>query len=226
MIRGAFFRLPGTGASDRGKGNNTLRQARRADMSQEFAKPRWPVAMIRRLRRIGLRGMLVFVIVVALLTGRDPEKLGDSFQIALPVLALGCALADGSAVRLVGRYLLLEAFIKTPKATLGRHPINIRPDGDNRGFPSGHTAVSVFGTTALVQSCLKNSPSAQAVAIIAGGFVGASRIESDRHNIWQVPAGALLGWLVQALTLNAFDRFVARVWAAIGRGFSRVTGRA
>ncbi len=183
------------------------------------------MATIRRLRRIGLRGMLVFVIVVVLVTGRDPEKLGDSFQIALPVLALGCALADGSAVRLVGRFVLLEVFVRTPKLTLGRHPINLRPNGGDQGFPSGHTAEAVFGTTALVQSCLKNAPSAQALAILAGGFVGASRIEVGEHNIWHVLAGAIVGWLAQALALAAFDRLFARGWRAIRRGIARVAGR-
>ena len=183
------------------------------------------MATIRRLRRIGLRGMLVFVIVVVLVTGRDPEKLGDSFQIALPVLALGCALADGSAVRLVGRFVLLEVFVRTPKLTLGRHPINLRPNGGDQGFPSGHTAEAVFGTTALVQSCLKNAPSAQALAILAGGFVGASRIEAGKHNIWHVLAGAIVGWLAQALALAAFDRLFARGWGAIRRGIARVAGR-
>ena len=194
-------------------------------MSGEFARPSWPMAAIRRLRRIGLRGMLIFVILVALVTGRDPEKLGDSFQIALPVLALGCAVADGSALRLVGRFVLLEVFVRTPKLTLGMHPINLRPNGQDQGFPSRHTAAAVFGTTALVQSCLKNAPSAQAVAIMAGGFVGASRIEAGKHTIWQVLAGALVGWLAQVLALGAFDRLVARVWQRMRRGFARATRR-
>ena len=188
-------------------------------MSAEFAQPGPVGKVFRNLRRIGLRGMLIFVLVVALFSGRDPEKIGDNFQIALPILALGCAVADGSAVRLVGRYVLLEFFIKTPKSTLGMHPINVRPNGGDRGFPSGHTAVAVFGTTALVQSCLKNSPAAQAVAIITGGFVGASRIEADKHYIWQVLAGAILGLLVQTLTLTAYDRFVARIWKIISGPF-------
>jgi membrane-associated phospholipid phosphatase len=177
--------------------------------------------VLRGLRRIGLRGILIFVLVVALFTGKDTEKLGDSFQIALPVLALGCALADGSAVRLVGRYILLETLIKGPKNALGMHPINVRPNGGDKGFPSGHTAVAVFGSTALVQSCLQGSPAAQAVAIITAGFVGASRVEADKHFVWQVLAGAILGWLVQALTLSAFDRFVARIWRAISGVFVR-----
>ena len=45
-----------------------------------------------------------------------------------------------------------------------------------------------------MHDCLTGSPVAKALVIISAGFVGGSRIDSDRHDIWQVLAGALLGW--------------------------------
>ena len=82
----------------------------------EFPHRPTPAAFIRkRLRRLGLAGMLVVVAVAFLLSGPRPERLGDRFQVMLPLVALGCAVAEGQTVRLVGRYILLEVFIKGPK---------------------------------------------------------------------------------------------------------------
>jgi|GEM_PF-3720029 len=78
-----------------------------------------------------------------------------------------------------GRYLLLEAAIKGPKFGLGDAPINQRPSGGGHGFPSGHTAATSFGATALVMGCLRDSPGAQALAVLSAGFVGGSRIDAD-----------------------------------------------
>ena len=159
--------------------------------------------------------MAAVVAFVFLISGPNAERLGDRFQIILPTVALACAIAEGRGVQLFGRYLLLEVFIKTPKHTLGETPINVRPNGGTAGFPSGHTAVATFGAAALVQSCLANSKAAQAVAIMAAGFTGTSRVEADKHTIWQVLAGAVLGFLIQFLSLRAFDRFIQRIAAKI-----------
>ncbi|MEM6637150.1 MAG: phosphatase PAP2 family protein [Pseudomonadota bacterium] len=172
-------------------------------------RPNW----IRRVfGRINLGAFLVVLLVLAAVSRFVPEKIGDNYQIALPLIGLGCAVAEGQGVRYFGRYLLLETFIKGPKYGLGDAEINKRPNGNDKGFPSGHTAAAAFGATALVQTCLKHSKTAQAAAILGAGFVGASRIEAGKHTIWQVLAGAVIGWLVQALSLVAFDRLVRRAW--------------
>ncbi|MEO0989379.1 MAG: phosphatase PAP2 family protein [Pseudomonadota bacterium] len=170
--------------------------------------PRWS----KPLRRIGLVAFLALLLFVSSVSKFDPEKMGDNHQIFLPLLGFGCAIAEGQGLRYFGRYLLLETLIKGPKFALGDHPINIRPTGGDQGFPSGHTAAAAFGATALVQTCLKDSRWAQGAAIVTAGFVGSSRIEAGKHTIWQVLAGALVGWLSQALALVGFDRGIRRVW--------------
>ena len=202
------------------KAGNNRRTTTMAEFSQRGG---WKSTLRNRLRSVGFGGIIALVAVVFLISGPNAERIGDRFQITLPLFALACAAAEGRAVQLVGRYVLLEVFIKTPKHTLGMTPINVRPNGKDAGFPSGHTAVATFGATALVQSCLKDSPSAQAVAIMAAGFTGASRISSDNHNIWQVLAGAILGFCIQFLGLAAFDRAFSKLWA---RGRAAVTGLA
>lgn len=80
------------------------------------------------------------------------------------------------------------------KAALGDAPINQRPSGGDKGFPSAHTAAAAFGASSLVNDCISTHPTAKAVTVIAAAFVGASRIDARKHDIWQVLAGGLLGW--------------------------------
>lgn len=170
-------------------------------------------------KRATLFAFLAFCVLVVSVSGRKAEHIGDKVQIALPLLGLGCAFVEGRGLQYFGRYLLLEAAIKTPKFALGDLPINQRPNGDARGFPSGHTAAAAFGATALVQTCLKSSHGAQAAAILAAGFTGASRMDAGKHTIWQVLAGAVLGWAVQVAGFVAFDRwFSGMMHAAVRRG--------
>ena len=142
-----------------------------------------------------LRGVVVIGIValVVATSERDQEIIGDNLQVALPLIALGCEVANGSGVEYFGRYLVMFTGLRTTKVALGDNPINIRPHGGGQGFPSGHTATAAFGAGSLVGTCLKTNPVAQTVAILAAGFTGASRIEARAHDIWQVMAGAVWG---------------------------------
>ncbi len=117
----------------------------------------------------------------------------------------------------LGRYVLLETIVKGSKFGLGDAPINQRPNGGNKGFPSGHTAAASFGATALITTCLKSSHVAQMVAVVAAGFVGTSRVDAGKHTPWQVLAGALVGWATQILALTAFDRAFRRAMRWTGR---------
>lgn len=159
-------------------------------------------------------GLLLAFVVTVVLSGFNPERIGDRVQIALPLAGLVCAASQGQGPTYVGRYLLLETGIKGSKWGLGDVPINRRPNGSLQGFPSGHTAAASFGAVALARSCLAQSPTAQAMAILAAGFTGVSRVEAHKHNIWQVFAGAAWGWWVQVATLR---------WLSLG--FTALTTR-
>lgn len=146
--------------------------------------PRWSP---RALARLGL----AVILAVALLTGFQPERLGDRYQVALPLMGLACATVSGSAPEYLLRYAVLWTGIRAGKNGLGRHPVNIRPRGGDGGMPSGHTASASFGASALVHGCFAASPPAQMAAVVAAGFTGASRMDAGKHTIWQVLAGAL-----------------------------------
>lgn len=166
----------------------------------------WPLV----LRQARCLCFLVIVLVIAFGVGRQTERIGDRLQVVLPVIALGCAVADGRGVQFFGRYLLLEAGIKFPKFLLGDLPMNQRPDGGSQGFPSGHTAVATFGATSLAATCMSNSKVAQGVVLSSAAFVGGSRVEAGKHTLWQALAGGIWGWFAQAAGLVAFDRWFRR----------------
>lgn len=135
-----------------------------------------------------------------------PRRIGDHFQIALPLAGLACAVSSGQAMVYLGRYAVLEVALTGFKEGLGTQAVNLRPDGHTRGFPSGHTAAATFGASALVHSCLRASPIGKLVAATAAGFTGGSRIQAGKHYPFQVLFGAIFGWGAQVLPLRWFAR--------------------
>jgi len=146
----------------------------------------------RRVR--GLAVLLVLALTVAL-TPPKPERYGDRLQIALPMLAWGCEALNGHGAEYFLRYAVMFTSAHTTKAVLGTSADNMRPNGSGEGMPSAHTSTAVLGASSLVQECLIGNPVVQGAVLLSAGFVGASRIESNNHDIWQVLFGALLGWL-------------------------------
>lgn len=159
--------------------------------------------MWQKIRAVLLRFRLWLVLAVLALTvataPRDAERIGDRLQVALPMVAWGCAAANGQAgeyaLRFVGMWLATHG----TKNALGDAPINIRPHGGGNGFPSAHTSASVFGASSLVHDCVTGNPWVQGVVIISAGYVGGSRMEAKAHDVWQVLFGALYGWLFERL---------------------------
>jgi membrane-associated phospholipid phosphatase len=150
---------------------------------------------LRRMASLQRRAQAVLgaLALVALISPREVERFGDNYQIALPVLALGCQAVNGQGFAYLGRYAVMFVGLHGTKRGLGDADIAHRPRGGLEGFPSGHTATATFGAASLVQSCLKGAPVAQTMVLLAAGYTGASRIESGAHDIWQVLAGAIWG---------------------------------
>ncbi len=142
--------------------------------------------------------LAVLALSVAL-SAPSPERIGDRLQIALPLLGLGCAVLTGGGGEYLLRFGVLEVVVRGSKLGLGEAAINQRPRGGLQGFPSGHTAAATFGASALAQECVKNSPLVQGAVLLGAAFTGASRVEAGAHDIWQVLAGALVGWGTERL---------------------------
>jgi membrane-associated phospholipid phosphatase len=155
------------------------------------------------LRLAGRVHLVLVVLAVAALTCEPTaRRYGDRLQGVLPTLAWGCAALNRSGSEFAARFVGMMVVVHGTKNILGDAEINERPNGRAEGFPSGHTAAAAIGASALVHQCIAAHPVAKGVVIMSAAFVGASRIDAGKHNIWQVLAGGLLGW--------AFDRGLRR----------------
>ena len=179
--------------------------------------------MWKRIRTGALRFRLWLVVAVLALTvitaPRDAERIGDRLQVALPMVAWGCAAANGQAGEYALRFVAMWLATHGTKNALGDAAINIRPHGGDKGFPSAHTSASVFGASSLVHDCVTGNPWVQGVVIIAAGYVGGSRMEAKAHDVWQVLFGALYGWLFERML-----RRPSRMRSAVVRGLVRLRG--
>jgi membrane-associated phospholipid phosphatase len=169
------------------------------------------------LRRHRVAIVVIVLILVLLVTPPLSRRYGDRLQIALPMLGLGCSVLTGGTGEYLARFAIMEVILQGSKHGLGDAPINVRPDGRLKGFPSGHSTAAAFGASALVHECLRSSPPVQAAVVIAAGFTGASRIEAQRHDIWQVLAGILLGYLSERLFRRRGRGFVRWIKASLSR---------
>lgn len=170
----------------------------------------------RLLRTLGLVH-LVLAALVAVLVVTKPRlsRYSDSLQVALPVLAWGCAATEGGGREFGLRMAVLLGVTHGSKALLGDAALNIRPNGRAGGFPSAHTGAAVFGASALAQGCLAGSPVGQVAVLAAAAFTGASRLALAEHGVWQVLGGALLGWLCSRLMRRGRVRQrLIRGWSA------------
>lgn len=182
------------------------------------------------LRRRTLVVAVVLGLTVAA-TERRAESYGDALQVALPLLAWGCEAANGRAGEFFLRFLVMFTAAHGSKNLLGDAPINIRPTGNDEGMPSAHASAAVLGASALVHDCLRGNPVVQGAVIVSAAFVGSSRIEAEKHDIWQVLAGALLGLVCDRALRgpSAARRRVAALLArgaALGRAWGGELGRA
>lgn len=168
-----------------------------------------------------VRVLAIMAILALVLAATEPraERYGDNMQIALPLLALGCSVLNGEGIEYVGRYLVMFTGLHGTKRALGDAAFNMRPNGGQEGMPSGHTATAAFGASTLVQHCIVGHPAARAAVILAAGFTGASRIDANKHTIWQVLAGAIWG-----IICDMALRRGSRARAMLRRAFARLRG--
>lgn len=165
---------------------------------------------------VGVKVLMVLLALSLLVTKPDARRYGDTLQIALPLLGWACAGSKAEGTEFFLRYAVMFFSAHGAKRALEGEPVNQRPNGRDRGFPSAHTSTAVLGASQLVHTCLRATPVGQAVVVMAAGFVGASRIEAGAHDIWQVLAGAILGYGCDR-ALRRPTRARARVVAACGQ---------
>lgn len=140
--------------------------------------------------------LLFFQLAVAQDTSETPpevgttQKVGDVILFALPAATLGTSFIIGDNK---GAWQFTKGLLLTEAVTFGlKIGINKpRPDQSNdNSFPSGHTS-TVFHSAGYVHRRYGFKYSIPAYAL--AGFTAASRIDSKKHDILDVLAGAAIG---------------------------------
>ncbi len=130
------------------------------------------------------------------------QQTGDALRIILPSIAFGVPLYLEDYK---GLNQYSKAFILNGAATYALK-FNIhktRPDGsDDYSFPSGHTSLAFNASTFIhVRYGFKYA----IASYLAAGFVAYSRVESDKHYIEDVAAGALIGSLSAYILTSPYE---------------------
>jgi membrane-associated phospholipid phosphatase len=118
------------------------------------------------------------------------QKISDVILFALPVATLGSSFIIGDKE---GAWQFTKGLLLTAGITYGlKQGVNRqRPDkSDDNSFPSGHTSV-VFHSAGYVHRRYGFKYSIPAYVI--AGFTAASRIDSKKHDILDIVAGAAIG---------------------------------
>lgn len=142
------------------------------------------------------RLLLIFVVVIfqfAVGHAQSRKAIETSTDIAMfapAAVGAGVALAEGDYKGLLqlGESLALSvAASYALKYTVKKE----RPDGsDNHSFPSNHTGFSFAGATFLQK---RYGWKWGVPAYLVSGYVAWGRVYSERHDVWDVLAGAAIG---------------------------------
>ena len=132
------------------------------------------------------------------------KNTGDVMVVALPVLAMGSSFIwqDGQK----GTSQFSKALASTLAISYGlKFAINKeRPNGENNySFPSAHTSVA-FSSAAFIQKRYGWEYGIPAYAL--AGYVGYTRIKANKHDGWDVLAGAAIGTGISYLFSKPFNK--------------------
>jgi membrane-associated phospholipid phosphatase len=168
------------------------------------------------------RVQMLAAVLVAVILSSPPHagRLGDRLQVALPMLAWACAGSQRRGHDFFLRYAAMFTAAHGSKIALGGLPVNQRPRGDGRGFPSAHTSTAALGASRLVADCLHGHPFMQGAVVLSAAFVGGSRIIVNAHDMVQVLAGAVLG--IACDRVRRRRRPAAAPWRFLIAGTARV----
>jgi membrane-associated phospholipid phosphatase len=118
------------------------------------------------------------------------QRQGDIMQLLIPAVAYGSTFYMDDAE---GR---MQFYKSAGTAILATHLLKnttdvTRPDGsDNKSFPSGHTSAAFQGASFIHY---RYGWKYSVPAYIGAAFVGYSRVETKKHYMADVVAGAALG---------------------------------
>lgn len=144
------------------------------------------------MRKISLFIAFVFIVLTqsAWTQNKNVETAGDVLLYAMPAVALGSTVIIGDGK---GTWQFAKGFVLNQAVTIGlKYAINKpRPyDNGDKAFPSGHTSTT-FQSAAFIQR--RYGWKYGIPAYLLASFTGYSRINANKHDGWDVLAGAIIG---------------------------------
>lgn len=135
------------------------------------------------------------LMIAAAPASADPfEDFGTAMKYAMPLAAAVCAADQGRFEDFAVRGAIQAVVVLGLKTWLDGEPISVRPSGQGRGYPSGHSAAAFFGASDLAGKCLDDDRAAGAALYGAAGATALSRIHAGEHTMQQAMTGALIGF--------------------------------
>lgn len=153
----------------------------------------------------------LFMVISGLLFGQEPltpsqkthKSIGDILVVTLPALSMGSTLIWKDQQK--GGLQFTKALGTTLALTYATKVLinKERPNGEDYSFPSGHTSVA-FCSAAFIQRRYGWTYGIPAYALAS--YVGYSRIKANKHDGWDVLAGAISGIGISYLFTKPFKK--------------------
>jgi membrane-associated phospholipid phosphatase len=118
------------------------------------------------------------------------ETAGDVFLFAIPAVTFGTTLILKDKK---GSWQFTKAFLINAAVTYGLKVALNKPRPHNNGdnaFPSGHTSITFQGASFIHR---RYGFKYSIPLYLAAGFTAFSRIDAQRHDGWDILAGAVVG---------------------------------
>lgn len=141
-------------------------------------------------KKITLFCLLLYIIPYMYAQESCIEKTGDAIQIIMPLGSGLVSVLDNSEDKAWLQFGLTFGTSWLSTQVLKRTINKKRPNGGDYGFPSGHTTAA-FSSAAFMQK--RYGWKYGLPGYLLASYVGWTRIHADKHDIWDVMAGAAIG---------------------------------
>lgn len=131
-------------------------------------------------------------LITATCQNKAISKSGDILQIALPVLAFSTTIIDYDGYKPILQFVESGALSLLLTRGLKKIINKKRPSGGDYSFPSGHSS-SAFTGAAFIERRYGYRLGIPAYALAS--YVAYTRIKTNRHDLYDVFAGAAIGIL-------------------------------
>jgi len=151
---------------------------------------RYKIVNLIFMKKLFILSVLIILSHSSFSQNKTLETSGDVFLFVMPAVALGSTLIKGDKK---GTWQFTKGFVVNQALTMGLKVIidKQRPNMENNdSFPSGHTSTT-FQSAAFIQK--RYGWKYGIPSYLLAGFTGYSRLDADKHDIYDVLAGAVIG---------------------------------